>query len=253
MATNPDGAFLTIRECLAGMRQINWSRMIPVASIAGGRGLSEAACYFASSHGLIGLTLSLSKYYACTPYSFNAICPGYVDTSVMTRNANGMNAGEALQMMVKANRHKRLIHVDEIAAAMWLVGPESESVNGQMIGIAGGGCRRFVSPGDHLISGSRLAMIPTKFRAITQKMSHFNPGFIWLRWYLLALLCAARSPKTLTCGIESLKQDITKKVIFSLVLLRFIALVKNNILAYRLRQSQGASGYESRARKIAVT
>ena len=41
--------------------------------------------------------------------------------------------------MVQTNRHKRLIAPEEIAAAaMWLVGPGSESVNGQCIEIAGG-------------------------------------------------------------------------------------------------------------------
>ena len=145
MATNLDGAFLTIRECLTGMRQTDWGRVITVASIAGVRGLPGAACYSASKHGLIGLTRSLSEDYMGTPYTFNALCPGYVDTPIVTRNIDAISARaavspeEAKQMMVKANRHKRLIHVDEIAAAaMWLVGPGSGSVNGQTIEIAGG-------------------------------------------------------------------------------------------------------------------
>ena len=46
---------------------------------------------------------------------------------------------EALQMMVGSNRHGRLIATEEVsAAAMWLVGPGSDSVNGQAIQIAGG-------------------------------------------------------------------------------------------------------------------
>ncbi len=145
MATNLDGAFLTIRECLSGMRQTDWGRVITVASIAGVRGLPGAACYSASKHGLIGLTRSLSEDYMGTPYTFNAICPGYVDTPIVTRNVDaisqraGVSAEEALQMMVKANRHKRLIDADEVAAAaMWLVGPGSQSINGQTIEIAGG-------------------------------------------------------------------------------------------------------------------
>ena len=41
--------------------------------------------------------------------------------------------------MVNANRHKRLIAPSEVAAAAaWLVGEGSESVNGQSIEIAGG-------------------------------------------------------------------------------------------------------------------
>ena len=46
---------------------------------------------------------------------------------------------DALKMMTEANRHGRLIAPEEVsAAAMWLVGPGSESINGQAIQIAGG-------------------------------------------------------------------------------------------------------------------
>ena len=145
MATNLDGAFLTIRECLPSMRQTDWGRVITVASIAGIRGLKGAACYSASKHGMIGLTRSLSEDYLGQPITFNAICPGYVDTPIVARNVDsishraGISEAEARAIMVETNRHKRLIDADEIAsAAMWLVGPGSQSVNGQTIEIAGG-------------------------------------------------------------------------------------------------------------------
>ena len=145
MATNLDGAFLTIRECLTSMRQTDWGRVITIASIAGVRGLKGAPCYTASKHGLIGLTRSLSEDYLGTPFTFNAICPGYVDTPIVTRNVDsiskraGISADAARDIMVSANRHQRLIAAEEIAAAaLWLTGPGSESVNGQSIEIAGG-------------------------------------------------------------------------------------------------------------------
>ena len=79
------------------------------------------------------------------PYTFPALYHGYVDTPIVTRNTvsiaerAGVSADEAREMMVSANRHKRLIDVDEVAAAAaWLVGPGSQSVNGQCIEIAGG-------------------------------------------------------------------------------------------------------------------
>ena len=145
MATNLDGAFVTIRECLRGMRQTDWGRVIAISSIAGLRGLPGAAAYSASKHGMIGLIRSLSEEYMGKPLTFNAICPGYVDTPIVTRNTEtiseraGISTDEAYQMMVSANRHKRLIEVDEVvAAAGWLVGPGSQSVNGQTIEISGG-------------------------------------------------------------------------------------------------------------------
>ena len=145
MATNLDGAMVTIRECLLSMRQAEWGRVIGVSSIAGLKGLKGAPAYTASKHGLIGLTRALSEDYLGTPFTFNALCPGYVDTPIVERNITsiaqraGLNAVEALDVMVNANRHKRLIEPEEVAAAaLWLCGPGSGSVNGQCIEIAGG-------------------------------------------------------------------------------------------------------------------
>jgi NAD(P)-dependent dehydrogenase (short-subunit alcohol dehydrogenase family) len=145
MATNLDGAFLTIRESMRSMKETDWGRVITVASIAGLRGLPGAPCYTASKHGLIGLTRALSEDFMGAPYTFNAICPAYVDTPIVERNTTsiaqraGISQEDARNKMVHANRHKRLIAPEEIsAAAMWLVGPNSGSVNGQCLEIAGG-------------------------------------------------------------------------------------------------------------------
>ncbi|TMM54985.1 SDR family NAD(P)-dependent oxidoreductase [Sulfitobacter sabulilitoris] len=145
MATNLDGAFLTIRESLKSMCETDWGRVIAVSSMAGIRGLPGAACYTASKHGLVGLIRALSEDYIAKPYTFNALCPAYVDTPIVTRNTvsisqrAGLSEDKARDVMVNANRHKRLITPEEVAAAAsWLVSPGSESVNGQTIEIAGG-------------------------------------------------------------------------------------------------------------------
>jgi len=145
MATNLDGAFLTIRESLKSMRGLDWGRVIAVSSIAGVKGLKGATAYTASKHGLVGLVRGLSEDYLGSGLTFNALCPGYVDTDIVTRNAaaisarTGMSASEAEAVMIGANRHKRLITPEEVAeAALWLCGPGSGSVNGQAVEIAGG-------------------------------------------------------------------------------------------------------------------
>lgn len=145
MATNLDGAFLTIRESLNSMRQTDWGRVITIASLAGLRGLQGAACYSASKHGLIGLTRSLSEDYLGTSYTFNAVCPGYVRSPIIDRNVTsiadraGISADDALKIMVNSNRHRRLIEPEEVSATvLWLCRPGSESINGQTIEIAGG-------------------------------------------------------------------------------------------------------------------
>jgi 3-hydroxybutyrate dehydrogenase len=145
MATNLDGAFLTIRESLRTMHGLDWGRVIAVSSMAGIRGLRGAAAYTASKHGLIGLVRGLAADYAGRQITCNALCPGYVETEIIDRNVAsisaraGVTAEEALRIMVDANPHKRLIRPEEIAAAaLWLCGPGSESVNGQAIEISGG-------------------------------------------------------------------------------------------------------------------
>jgi len=83
MATNLDGAMLTIQACLPSMLSTDWGRVIAVSSIAGVRGLRGAPAYSASKHGLIGLIRGLSEDCMGGPYTFNAICPGYVDTPIV--------------------------------------------------------------------------------------------------------------------------------------------------------------------------
>lgn len=145
MATNLDGAFWTVREGMRSMLATDWGRVMVVSSIAGLRGLPGGGAYSASKHAVIGMMRSLSEDFLGTPYTFNSICPGYVETDIITRNVDaiqaraGVTPEAALQMMVEANRHKRLIAPEEVAAAaLWLCGPGSGSVNGQEIKIAGG-------------------------------------------------------------------------------------------------------------------
>jgi NAD(P)-dependent dehydrogenase (short-subunit alcohol dehydrogenase family) len=145
MATNLDGAFLTIRAALTSMRPLDWGRVIAISSVAGTRGLKGASAYSASKHGVVGLIRALSQDYLGKGLTFNAICPAYVETDIITRNVAaiqgraGVTKDEARAMMVGANPHGRLIAPDEIAAAaLWLCGPGSGSVNGQCIEIAGG-------------------------------------------------------------------------------------------------------------------
>ena len=144
MATNLDGAFITIREAMRSMVDADWGRVIAVSSIAGIRGLKGGGAYAASKHGLIGLIRSYSEEYLGGPITFNALCPGYVDTPIIDANLDaiqkrGFSQEQAMEMMVGSNLHKRLIDVDEVAqAALWLCAPAVSSVNGQTINIAGG-------------------------------------------------------------------------------------------------------------------
>jgi NAD(P)-dependent dehydrogenase (short-subunit alcohol dehydrogenase family) len=145
MATNLDGAFLTFQAALATLGGEDWGRMIAISSIAGVRGLKGAIAYTASKHGVIGLIHGLSEEYLGGRVTFNAVCPGYVDTPIVTRNAaeiaarQGISESEARAYLTKGNRHRTLLETDEVTGAvMWLCSDAGRSVNGQTIQIAGG-------------------------------------------------------------------------------------------------------------------
>ena len=145
MATNLDGAFVTIQAALATLPPGQWGRVIAVSSIAGLRGLKGAASYTASKHGLIGLIRALSEEYVDGAVTFNALCPGYVDTDIVQTqiqkyiDRKGVTRAEATAYFAAGNRHNQLLQADEIAAAaLWLCADGSRSINGQAIEIAGG-------------------------------------------------------------------------------------------------------------------
>lgn len=145
LAVNLTGAFLTFREGLRQMKGSPWGRLIVVASTAGLKGYPYVAAYSAAKHGAVGLTRSVALEVAGSGITANALCPGYLDTGMTERTiANivaktGTSAEEALAALTGGNPQGRLVQPAEVtAAALWLCGPGSDSINGQAIAIAGG-------------------------------------------------------------------------------------------------------------------
>jgi NAD(P)-dependent dehydrogenase (short-subunit alcohol dehydrogenase family) len=145
METNLDGVFLTFQSVMETRDAARPARMIVVSSIAGVRGLKYAIPYTATKHGVIGLIRGLSEEFMGQNITFNALCPGYVDTDIVQNQLPGLmrrfNVDEpgAVAIVAKGNRHRRLLEVDETTSAtMWLCSDGARSVNGQTIQISGG-------------------------------------------------------------------------------------------------------------------
>jgi len=145
MTTNLDGVFLTLQAAMATLEQDTPARMIVVSSIAGVRGLKNAVPYTVTKHAIIGLIRGLSEEYMRRPITFNALCPGYVETDIVRNQLPGLmkrfdvDEDGARALMAKGNRHQQLLEVDETtAAAMWLCSDGARSVNAQTIQISGG-------------------------------------------------------------------------------------------------------------------
>lgn len=145
MTTNLDGVFLTFQAAMATLPADMPARMIVISSIAGVRGLKNAVPYTVTKHGVIGLIRGLSEEYMRTPITFNAVCPGYVDTDIVRNQIPGLmrrfdtDEAGAVAIIAKGNRHRRLLEVDETtSAAMWLCSDGARSIDGQTIQISGG-------------------------------------------------------------------------------------------------------------------
>src|SRR4051794_26758344 len=91
------------------------------------------------------LTRSTALEAATSGILVNAICPGYVDTEMVSRGVErittrtGRTVEEALDTLKKMNPQNRLVTSEEVAAvALLLASEEGGAINGQGINVDGG-------------------------------------------------------------------------------------------------------------------
>jgi NAD(P)-dependent dehydrogenase (short-subunit alcohol dehydrogenase family) len=145
IAVNLDGVFNCTRAVYGEMCTRGWGRIVNVASTAAVKGYAYVSAYCAAKHGVLGLTRALALEAAKTGVTVNAVCPGYTDTDIV-RDAvknivdkTGRSEDEALAELTSDNPQGRLIQPSEVAdAVVWLCRPESASITGQAIVVAGG-------------------------------------------------------------------------------------------------------------------
>ena len=145
ISINLSGTFYCTRAALPAMLKKGWGRVINVASIAGKAGAPYIAAYSASKHGVMGLTRSIALEVATAGITVNAICPGYVETEMVTRGIEqitektGRSAEEALDIIKKMSPQNRLATPEEVAAiALLLASDEGRGINAQGINVDGG-------------------------------------------------------------------------------------------------------------------
>ncbi|MGF1504922.1 MAG: SDR family NAD(P)-dependent oxidoreductase [Anaerolineae bacterium] len=144
IAINLDSAYYITKAFAPAMLDQEYGRIINIASLASKAGGKYVAAYTAAKHGLLGLTRALAVEFA--PHvTVNAICPGYVDTSMTDATIEnivektGRTSQQARHALEKSNPQNRLIEPDEVAAvAVMLAGHGARGITGQAINVDGG-------------------------------------------------------------------------------------------------------------------
>lgn len=136
-AINLRGIWASMKHELAHMRTRESGAIVNCSSLGGLVGLPGRAAYHASKHGVIGLTRSAALEYAARGIRINAICPGTIETPMVT----GMiDSGDLDRDEAAANQPiGRLGTAEEVAAAvLWLCSPGASFVVGVALPVDGG-------------------------------------------------------------------------------------------------------------------
>jgi NAD(P)-dependent dehydrogenase (short-subunit alcohol dehydrogenase family) len=136
-AINLRGVWACMKHELRHMRGQGSGAIVNCSSLGGLVGLPGRAAYHASKHGVIGLTRSAALEYAPRGIRINAICPGTIETPMVT---DMINKGELSIPEAVANQPVgRLGRADEIAAAvLWLSSPAASLIIGVALPVDGG-------------------------------------------------------------------------------------------------------------------
>jgi NAD(P)-dependent dehydrogenase (short-subunit alcohol dehydrogenase family) len=139
---NVVGVFLGMKYVLPVMLKQNKGSIINTASIAGLMGSPHIAVYSASKHAVIGLTKSAAWECTGTGVRVNCVCPGLIDSrmlSAIMQARNGGNAPPPTDKMVERIPARRLGQASEVASIVaFLASDEASYVSGSAYTVDGG-------------------------------------------------------------------------------------------------------------------
>ena len=138
IAVNLKGVWLCLKYEVAAMLQQGSGAIVNTSSVAGlvGAGRGSSA-YFASKHGVVGLTRDIALECAASGIRVNAVCPGVIPTPLVDR---AFGTGPEVEAGLRA-RHPlgRMGTLQEVAeAVVWLCSDATAFITGHALPIDGG-------------------------------------------------------------------------------------------------------------------
>jgi NAD(P)-dependent dehydrogenase (short-subunit alcohol dehydrogenase family) len=139
---NVVGVFLGMKHVLPVMLKQNKGSIINTASISGLMGSPHIAVYSASKHAVIGLTKSASWECTGTGVRVNCVCPGLIDSRMLSAIMQGRSGGNAPppnDKLVERIPARRLGQASEVASIVaFLASDEASYVSGSAYTVDGG-------------------------------------------------------------------------------------------------------------------
>ncbi len=134
MRTNLNGAFHFTRALSRVFMKQRSGRIINISSVIGLIGNAGQANYAASKAALIGLTKSVARELASRNVTCNAIAPGFIDTDM----TSGLKEEWKTKLLAQIPLARFGKPEDIAAAALFLAGPSSAYITGQVLTVDGG-------------------------------------------------------------------------------------------------------------------
>ena len=144
LEVNVTGSFVFAQAVGAHLRENAGGAVVNVSSNCGKAGYPNMAGYNASKAAVLGLTRSLSMEWAEDHINVNAVCPGGVDTPMLSGVAEwlsprlGLPAAKLLGQMGPAQLGRKIKPVEVGRVIAFLLSDDALIIRGQSISIDGG-------------------------------------------------------------------------------------------------------------------
>src|SRR3954469_4925634 len=137
IAIDLNGVFLCMKHEIPLILKQGGGAIVNTSSGAGVVGIKGSPAYTAAKHDVIGLTRAAALDYAAQNLRVNAVCPGYIDTPMMSRFTGDTPEGRA--KVIAEEPAGRMGKPEEIAASvLWLCSEGAAFMVGHAMVVDGG-------------------------------------------------------------------------------------------------------------------